>query len=169
LRAVDSILVDSWDIKDTPMKKKCGCTGRNTCEECKLHEQLSFWEFDTSYIHIMGDDIGWDPEQGRLNWTRSMKEAEIRKYLIRCECEQCKSLGRPFRWGWIEVEALWCIQVKYMHGFRCPYCYNRQLDISFMTTRIEDLGTPSEEEIERIGLRSDQFCGLDDDGCLGTG
>ena len=151
------------------MRRICGCAGKSYCDECKPPEQLDLWEFDTSYIHLMGDDIGWDPEKGRLNWARSMKEAEIRKYLIKCECDQCRSLGRPFRWGWIEVEALWCIQVKYMHGFRCPYCYNRLMEISFMKAEIEDLGEPSEEEIERIGLRSDQFCGLDDDECYGTG
>jgi hypothetical protein len=145
-----------------PMRRTCGCTGLNKCDKCKPPEQLSLWEFDTSYIHIMGDDIGWDPEKGRLDWAMSMKKAEIRKYLIRCECGQCKAMERPFRWGWIEIDALWCVQARYVHGFRCPYCYNRQLDISFMRTEIEDLGEPSEEEIDRLGLRVDQFCGLDD-------
>lgn len=162
------MFVDSWDIRITPMKRVCGCSRYKTCDKCKPHKQLSLWEFDTSYIHAMGDDIGWDPETGRLNWTKSMKEAEIRKYLIKCECEQCKACHRPYKWGWIEIDALWCVQARYMHGFRCPYCYHRLVEISFMSAEIEDLGTPSEEEIARVGLKSEQFCGLDDDELYGN-
>ena len=144
------------------MKKLCGCTGKNFCNECKAHEQLSLWKFDTSYRHLMGDDQGWDPEKALLSWTHNMDKAEIRKYLIKCECTQCEAMQRKFRYGWIEIDALWCIEARHQHGIKCPYCYHQYYEVSDMVVKIEDCGSPSEEEIERIGLKAEQFCGLDD-------
>ena len=150
------------------MKKKCGCTGRDKCDDCKPHEQLEFWKRDRSYLHVTGLDQGWDPDKGRLEWARTMKSAEIRKYLIKCECEQCKACHRKFRYGWIEIDALWCIEARYAYGFRCPYCWHHFADWAQMSAEIEDLGEPSEEEIERIGLKPESFVGLEDEGCFGN-
>lgn len=154
--------------ESTLMKKKCGCTGMSSCKECKPHEQLSFWEFDTSYIHLMGDDIGWDPEKGRLDWARSMKDAEIRKYLVKCECMQCKTMHRKFRYGWIEIDALWCIEARHQHGIKCPYCYHQYYEVSDMIVEIEDCGEPTEKEIDKLGLSPDHFIGLDDEDLYGN-
>lgn len=129
---------------------------------CKKPHQMEFWERDTSYGHLMGLDIGWDPEKQRLNWSKEMKRAEVRKYLIKCECLQCKAMHRKYKWGWIEIDALWCIETRHKYGIKCPYCYHRLNELCSMVVEVEDCGTPSEEEVGRLGLDPKKFVGLED-------
>ena len=138
---------------------QCKCKkGSIPCQECCQSS-------DTSYTHVMGDDIGWDPEANRLNWSKEMKRAEVRKYLIRCECLQCKSLGRNFNWGWIVIDALWCVETRHKLGVHCPYCYHKLNDISHMVITIEDCGEPSEQEFERLDLDPNDYVELEDPNC----
>ena len=142
--------------------KICGCKGQyQICKDCRPSQQLEFWTRDTSYRHIMGDDEGWDPDQAMLTWTQNMERAEVRKYLIKCECLQCQALGRKYRWGWVEIDALWCIELRHKYGVLCPYCYHRFSDYAHMVITIEDAGDASEEEAERLGLKPEQFIGLE--------
>lgn len=144
------------------MSHKCK-KGGPPCKECRhIGEQLEFWERDTSYAHILGLDVGWDPDKHRLSWSKEMKRAEVRKYLIKCECLQCKSMGRKFNWGWVEIDALWCIETRHKTGVLCPYCYHHFADLAHMVVTVEDCGVPSEEEIERLGLDPEKFIGLED-------
>ena len=110
----------------------------------------------------MGDDIGWDPEKHILSWSKQMKRAEIRKYLIKCECLQCKGLDRKYKWGWVEIDALWCIEIRHKYGVKCPYCYHRLNETCHMVIEIEDCGTPTEKEVERLNLDPEDFIGLED-------
>ena len=114
------------------------------CKSCK--------DCDHSYGHLIGLDVGWDPGEAVLNWSKNMKRAEVRKYLIKCECLQCKSFGRKYKWGWIEIDALWCIEHRHHNGIKCPYCYHRLNETCSMVVEVEDCGEPSEEEVERLNL-----------------
>jgi len=112
-------------------------------------------------------DIGWDPIKGMLEWAKYSR-AEIHKYLIKCECLQCKSMERNFRWGWIEIDALWCIELRYRAGIKCPYCYHRLNESCSMVVEVEDCGPPSEDEVARLGLKESDFIGIKDPTCLET-
>lgn len=104
---------------------------------------------------------GWDPIKGELQWN-NLINAEVRKYLIKCECLQCEAMERKSKWGWIEIDALWCIETRHNLGVCCPYCFHRLNESCQMTIEIEDCGIPSEEEFERLDLDPKDFVGLED-------